>query len=510
MDTQLSPTAARLALRNIRKSYGTNDVLKGVNLQVQAGQVHALLGANGAGKSTLLGCLSGATRPDSGEILVNGKSYSGFTPRGAFHAGTAIIYQHFQLIESLSVADNIFLGSELISAGGVLRAREQEARARELLESLEVQIDPSALVGTLSVGEQQVVEIVRALHRDPQVLILDEPTAALGSHEVDALLSLVQRLAHQQGIAVIYVTHLLREVLEIADAVTVLRDGDVWLSEPRSDVTMETLVQAISPDDAGARDGRFRDLGADLLELRGFQCSYTGPLSLTIREGEIVGIFGLLGSGRTDLLETLAGARRQVAGEVLLQGRRPRLSSPTAAIRSGFALVASDRKAQSLFGELTALENVLMPHFPSLSRVTRRPSAEKRAFASIAEKVGLTPHEPAQEADQFSGGNAQKLAVGRWAESLGRTNVLLLDEPTQGVDIGARQDLYDLVRDFAARPGKAVLFSSSDADEIVALADRVLLLVDGRVVQTVTPDIGEAAILSLVQDAEVISTRTTQ
>jgi ribose transport system ATP-binding protein len=496
-----APSRARLVLRDIVKSYGSNDVLKGINLTVEAGRVHALLGANGAGKSTLLSCLSGATRPDAGEIIISGHSYTGFTPRSAFEAGTAIIYQHFQLIGSLSVSDNVFLGSEATGPIGLLRRSTQERRTKELLDSLDVHIDPAALVETLSVGEQQIVEIVRALRREPKVLILDEPTAALGTHEVEALLALVRRLAHDQGIAVIYVTHLLREVMVIADTVTVLRDGAVFLNEAGSDVTMERLVQAISPDSTVDDLRTERAVGDELLVLDAYRCSYTGPVSLSVREGEIVGVFGLLGSGRTDLLETLAGVKKPISGAVRLGGSVPDLSSPTSAIGEGISLVASDRTAQSLFGELTAMENVLMPHFDELSRVIRRPAAESAAFGRIALEVGLTPNRPAQEADRFSGGNAQKLAVGRWASSLGRTRVLLLDEPTQGVDIGARHDLYDLLRQFAVRPGRAVVFSSSDADEIVALADRVVILVDGAVTDILSPRIGEEALLSLAHGA---------
>jgi ribose transport system ATP-binding protein len=500
-------SATRMQLRDIHKSYGSNHVLKGVDLRIEAGQVHALLGANGAGKSTLLGCLSGAEHPDSGTIVVNGHDYAGFTPRSAFEAGTSIIYQHFQLIGDLTVADNVFLGSESTRAGALDKA-SQVRETRALLETLGVDLDPHARVESLSVGEQQIVEIVRALRRQPHVLILDEPTAALGTHEVDALLALVRRLAVEQDIAIIYVTHLLGEVFQIADAVTVLRDGRVHLSERREDLTPEDVVRAISPDSDVSNAGRAIVFDRPVLRLEELRCSYTGPVSLTVHAGEIVGVFGLLGSGRTNLLETLAGVRRAESGTVGVDGETVHARSPYSAIRRGISLVASDRKVQSLFGSMTAAENVLMPHFARLSRVFRRPSAERRVFGTLADEVGLRPKNPSLEADNFSGGNAQKLAVARWVGEGSQARVLLLDEPTQGVDIGARHELYELIRAFAARGDRAVLFASSDPEEIVSLADRVIILVDGRPLDIVTPDLGEEAILALAQSVDITSERT--
>lgn len=505
--TEPETAVLRMELRDIQKSYGSNHVLRGVDLAIEAGRVHALLGANGAGKSTLLACLSGAEHPDSGTITVGGARYEGFTPRGAFEAGTAIIYQHFQLVGELTVADNVFLGSERRTPWGALNTAAQLDETRRLLASLDVEIDPAALVETLSVGEQQIVEIVRALRREPHVLILDEPTAALGIHEVDALLALVRRLAREQGIAVIYVTHLLGEVFEIADTVTVLRDGAVHLSRPTAELDIDEVVRAISPDSGrGSTQPRERGSGTELVRLEGLRCSYTGPVELGIDDGEIVGVFGLLGSGRSNLLETLAGVRKRSAGRLRVGGRAVEARSPVAAAREGISLVASDRKAQSLFGDMSALENVLMPHFGRIARGVRRPAAERAAFGAVAHDVGLRPAAPQLEADSFSGGNAQKLAVGRWITELSATRLLLLDEPTQGVDIGARHELYELVRGFAARGDRAVLFATSDPEEIVALADRVVILVDGEVVDVVSPEIGEEAILARAQNVDIRST----
>ena len=488
--------ASGMTIRQLRKSYAMHEVLKGVDLTLHRGEVHALLGPNGAGKSTLLGCLSGAVTPDSGEILIGERSYQSFTPKLAFEAGTAIIYQHFQLIGSLSVSDNIFLGNELRTAWGATRFAAQALRSAEILESLGVDIDPSRLVETLSVGEQQVVEIARAVLKEPSVLILDEPTAALSEHEVSALLDMVRRLARDHGLTVIYVTHLLREVLEVADAVTVIRDGGVLWTKRIEELGLVDLVHAISPESIDRQPSSSRTLGNDLLILDNYQGPWTGPVDLRLRAGEIVGVFGLLGAGRTDFLESLAGVRRANAGAEL-RGRQLSSATPLEARRQGVAFVASDRKEQSLFSEMTAQENLLIPHYRALSKPWRSMRQERGVFKVTARQVGLVPADPEKDAGTLSGGNAQKLMLGRWMTGVDETCLLLLDEPTQGVDIGARHDLYELIRGYAALPNHGVIFSSSDPEEIVALADRVIVLVDGHVAGVVDPGIGEENLLTL-------------
>lgn len=485
-------------IAGLHKSYGPVEVLKGVDLAFRAGEIHAFIGANGAGKSTLLGCLSGAVAPTSGDIIVNGEIFQRLTPRSAIQQGIGIIYQHFQVIDALSVADNIFLGNELRKVGGVDQAAQVE-QSRALLARLGSRIDPRTLVDDLSIGERQIVEIARALHLHPKVLILDEPTAALSDREMDALHEVVHQLAKQEGLAIVYVTHLLDEIAKIADVVTILRDGATVWTRPVAEAPVSAIARAIAPRPDGHGSAKERgDFGPTILSLRDYRSNFTGPVNLELKKGEIVGMYGLLGSGRTDLVESLIGARRHVSGEFLLSGKPVRLQGPHAALEHGIALIASDRNEQSLFGELTALDNLLMPHFDGVARKRKMQGA---LFGQMAEALNLSPRNPALAGSRFSGGNAQKLVMGRWLLPDAGTEVLLLDEPTQGVDIGARQDLYKLLFQFTQNGG-AVLVASSDPAEIVAISDRVLILAHGSQIALLEGEIHEDEIVQLAHQSK--------
>lgn len=498
---------AAVAVSHLCKSYGGNTVLDGVSIAFTPGRVHALLGPNGAGKSTLLGCLSGAVQPDSGTITCGTESFTGFTPSEAFDAGISIIYQHFQLIDDLSIADNIYLGAELRRGGLSINRGAEEAGARDLFARLGVTLDPGLTVGSLSVGERQLVEIAKALRHEPSTLILDEPTSALSRTEAARLLELVTRLARDLNIAVIYVTHLLHEVLEVADEVSVLRDGKLLWTRPVSELDMDTLVTTISPDvDTDHQQAALQVAsGSALLELRDYHTGFTGPITMTINEGDVIGVFGLLGSGRSSLLETLSGVHSPRSGQAMLNGKQYSPRSVLAALGAGVALVPSDRASMSIFGPMSALENVLLPRWKKTTRTMfRSRSRENSAFAEIAASVQLKPPSAWQAAERFSGGNAQKLVVGRWLNDLAPVSILVLDEPTQGIDVGSRRELYRLFKQFAtSAPGHAVVFASSDPEEVERLATRIIVLSEGAVVGEVAPGLGEDALLALVHSREV-------
>ncbi|OJU83902.1 MAG: hypothetical protein BGO11_00815 [Solirubrobacterales bacterium 70-9] len=474
-----------LEVRGLTKAFGGELALDGVDLDIGAGEIHALLGPNGSGKSTLIGCLSGRLVPDRGSMAVGGKPVSRFTPRSALAAHTAVIYQHFSLAPTLSVADNVFLGSEHVRKGGLLDRRRQRAETQALLNRLGVDIDPRAPVSALSVGQKQLVEIAKALRHEPELLILDEPTAALGEAEARALGRQLIGLRNS-GLSILYVTHLLGEVFEIADKVTVLRDGRVALRVDKQATDRGEILRAIAPA-GGAHELSRSDAespdGTPVLELRQFRAPGVGPIDLRVGKGEVVAVFGLLGSGRSELLEALYGLHGRTGGTVSLQGETFVPRSPSRSLRRGVALVPADRARQSVFADLPAIDNMLLPHLAAIgSPLWRSRRGETRTFTRTAEAMRLAPPVARAPARSYSGGNQQKLVVGRWLASLREIGLLLLDEPTQGIDIGARGDLYELVRGFAATNSRGVLFTSSDPDEVLALADRVLVIARGRLV----------------------------
>ncbi|MEU4164722.1 sugar ABC transporter ATP-binding protein [Actinoplanes sp. NPDC026670] len=488
-----------LQVTGLVKTFNGVPALGGVDLHVPAGQVHALLGHNGAGKSTLIKCLGGAFAPDSGSIDVNGVPHARLTPRTAIAAGVAIIYQNLSVIEPLTAAENIFLGQEWTRAGLVNRHAQHEA-ATGLLRRVGASCRADDRVGDLPMGQRQMVEIAKALSRSASVLVLDEPTAALSTAESTVLAECVDEL-RGQGLAVVYVTHLLAEVQRLADAVTVLRDGLVSHRSTRPARDRSALVAAI----AGTSGAPVAPLTADVpaagpprLEVDGLAGPGFGPVSLTVGAGEIVGLYGLIGSGRTRLIETMFGRRRRSRGTVRIDGRTITPRNPADALAEGVALVPADRRRQGLFGLLSALDNMLLPALRPLARHRlRHRRAERRLFTDTATALRLRPAAPRAPATAFSGGNQQKLLLGRWINRSRTTNLLLLDEPTQGVDVGSRREIYQAVADLAAGTGAAVLFASTDPEEIVALAHRCLVIVDGRVSAELSgARLTEAALLS--------------
>ena len=494
------------SVTSLSKAYAGVPVLKDVDLSVEDGEIHALLGANGAGKSTLIKCISGAVQPDAGDIVVGGQHFHSLNPKEGRRAGVAVIYQELALAMTLNVTDNIFLGQEL-RVGPFVRRRAQRIEAVRWLHQLGVDLNPQADLAKVGSAEMQLVEIVKSLRTHPKVLILDEPTASLTELEAEQLRQHLLSLK-QRNLPVLYVTHRLGEVFGLADRVTVLRGGAVVLTSAVRDVTREDLVEAIVGRQLGgglsAAEDEKVEARKPLMSVSRLVASGIGPLDLELHPGEILGIFGLVGSGRTELLETLFGARRMHSGVIELAGRRLTLRDTADAVAAGIALVPSDRLRTSIFGSMSSLDNMLLPSFVRLGRLGfRRRGHERRAFSQVAETMNLQPRLNDLEARRFSGGNQQKLVLGRWLQQGQPCTVLLMDEPTQGVDVGGRRDLYDALRDFTGVGERCVVFTSSEPEELLQLTRRVAVLSAGAIVGVLRgEEITERALLELAHTQE--------
>ena len=507
----MAPEPPLLSMSGITKSFPGVRALDGVDLDVQAGEVHCLLGQNGAGKSTLIKILAGAHQPDTGTVRWRGDPVTLRSPIAAMRLGIATIYQELDLVEHLSVAENVHLGHEPTAAGFVVRRRAARAATAELLARLgHPEIDPARPVGRLSAAQQQIVSMARALSHDVRLIVMDEPSAALDPEEVDNLFRIVASLT-ADGVAVVYISHRLEEIRRIGDRVTVLKDGravarglPAKTTPTRDLVALMTgrTVEYVFPERPAASPAAEPP---PVLEVRGLtRAGEFAPLDLEVRAGEIVGLAGLVGSGRSEILETVYGARRPTAGEVLVDGRPVRPGSVRAAVRAGLGLAPEERKAQALLMLESVTRNVSVS---SLSRFARAGwidrNAERRAARAAVRELSLRPDDPSVPVRTLSGGNQQKAVLARWL--LRGCKVLLLDEPTRGVDVGARAELYAVVRRLADE-GLAVLLVSSEVPEVLGLADRVLVLREGHVVHTApATDLDEHRVLDLVMNAHPVA-----
>ncbi|WMI56334.1 sugar ABC transporter ATP-binding protein [Streptomyces rochei] len=505
----MAPEPPLLSMSGITKSFPGVRALDGVDLDVQAGEVHCLLGQNGAGKSTLIKVLAVAHQPDTGTIRWRGEEVTLRSPIAAMRLGIATIYQELDLVEHMSVAENVHLGHEPTAGGFVVRGRTAKESTAQLLKRLgHPEVDPGRLVGELSAAQQQIVSMARALSHDVRLIVMDEPSAALDPDEVDNLFRIVADLT-ADGVAVVYISHRLEEIRRIGDRVTVLKDGRAVAgglpaeSTPTRDVVALMTgrnVEYVFPQRPAAPPA-----GEPVLSVKGL--SRQGefhPLDLEVRPGEIVGLAGLVGSGRSEILETVYGARRASTGQVLVEGRPLRPGSVRAAVRAGLGLAPEERKAQALLMLESVTRNVSVSAMSRFSRggwLDR--GAEREAAHAATRELSLRPDNPSVPVRTLSGGNQQKAVLARWL--LRGCKVLLLDEPTRGVDVGARAELYAVIRRLADE-GLAVLLVSSEVPEVLGLADRVLVLREGRVVhEAPARELDEHRVLDLVMEGSPAS-----
>jgi ABC-type sugar transport system ATPase subunit len=479
-----APDAPLLQMRGISKSFPGVQALKEVDLELHTGEVLALLGENGAGKSTLIKVLAGAHVPDSGSIAIGGAPTDIRTPTDARRAGVAVIYQEFNLVPSLTAAENIFLGYEP-TRGGLIRKGEEHTRARELFRRIGVPVDPGAVCRDLTVAQQQVVEIAKALATDARIVVMDEPSATLTPQEVDRLFAIIRELT-AQGIGVIYISHRLEEIFALADRVMVLRDGGHVATRPVRQVRREELIELM----VGRRiDQEFpprqMKIGKPRLVVKNLtRGDKVRNVSLTLHAGEVVGLTGLVGSGRTETARMLFGADQADAGTIMLDGQLLHLRQPRDGIRAGIALLTEDRKTQGLVLNRSVRENFGLPNLAEFSRfgfVNRR--QEQAAFARFAEGLKIRVPTPEVAARNLSGGNQQKVVLAKWLQR--NCEVVLFDEPTRGIDVGAKYEIYLLINELAAS-GKAVLLISSELPEVLGMADRILVMHEGRITGEIT------------------------
>jgi ribose transport system ATP-binding protein len=492
-----------LQMRGIVKQFPGVRALDGVDLDVRVGEVHCLLGQNGAGKSTLIKVLSGAHQPDEGTVRWRGEEVSVHSPHDAIALGVATIYQELDLVPGLSVAENVHLGREL-SNGGFVRRGDQIEATREILKRLgHSEIPPGREVGRLSAAGQQIVSLARALAQNAQLIVMDEPSAVLAHDEVDNLFRVIRDLT-AEGVAVVYISHRLEEIRTIGDHVTVLKDGrTVATNLPAKETPTQQVVSLMTgrnveyvfPDRPGVPEGAEELLRVEGLALDGaFR-----DVSFSVHAGEIVGLAGLVGAGRSEVLETVYGARRRTAGEVRFGGKTLRANSTGAAVRAGLGLAPEERKSQALLLGEPVTRNISLA---SLSRFARASWLDRRREREAAQRITsdleVRPPDVDRAVRTLSGGNQQKVVLGRWL--LGSTKLLLLDEPTRGVDVGARAEIYAVIRRLADE-GIGVLLVSSEVPEVLGLADRVLVMREGRVVhEGPATELDEHRVLDLVME----------
>ncbi|MQX49000.1 sugar ABC transporter ATP-binding protein [Sinorhizobium medicae] len=474
----MTPHSPILSLRRIRKSYGPIKVLLGIDLDIHPGEVVALLGENGAGKSTLSNIISGTVQPSAGEMTWLGRAYAPADPRAAMEEGIGMIHQELKLLPKLSIAENVFVGRYPMKAGRIDR-KTMEDRARSGLHRLGLDISPDRLVDGLSTGKQQLIEIAKALTLNARLLILDEPTAALGAEETQLLFRQIERLK-SEGVGIIYISHRLEEIRKIADRIVVMRDGAKVQEFESGDVPIRTIVEAMV---GRSLERMFPTLPAPTdqvtLEVRNLSSPSNAfrDISFSVRRGEVFGIAGLMGAGRTELVRAISGADPISSGEVLLHGRPVTPRSPIDAIRNGIVLVPEDRKLQGVVLDHSIAENIGYANLGEISRSGWVSSRRIRQFAEECIKTFGVKGRGGQNAGELSGGNQQKVVLAKWLAR--KPQVVVLDEPTRGIDVGARSSIYDLIIDLA-REGVAVIVVSSDLEEVLGVSSRILVMAQGK------------------------------
>ncbi|MEZ6049149.1 MAG: sugar ABC transporter ATP-binding protein [Planctomycetaceae bacterium] len=492
-----------IEIKQISKNFGGVQALREVSFAVHRGEMHALVGENGAGKSTLMKILSGVQTDYQGELLINGQRVQFHGTRDAEQAGISIIHQELNLVENLSVAANVFLGRELTSKQFFLDDREMEKQSAELLRQLDCEINPRQRVSELRVGDQQLIEIAKALSLKTELIIMDEPTSALTESEVERLFRVIDQLL-AQGKTIIYISHKMEEIFRRSDSITIMRDGCHVVTKPRSELTPKEVTHLMVGREIESTSlGSGREPGETLLKIENLSLPWPGhvrqwrlkEINLELKRGEVVGIAGLMGAGRTELLECLFGATDvPPLGSIQLEGRQVKFSHPAEAMQSGIALVTEDRKRLGLFSHMNIRENITLCTLGGLTTGGLISGAEeKRAANESIKKLGVKTAGSEAPILSLSGGNQQKCVIARWLRT--EPKLLLLDDPTRGVDVGAKAEIYQII-DQLCKQGMGLLITSSELPELMIVCDRILVLCEGHLTGEFTRDqFSEAAIM---------------
>ena len=470
----------RIEMRGIDKSFGSNQVLKQAGFTLESGEVHALMGENGAGKSTLMKILTGVYTKDAGTVLVDGKEVNYKNPQEAEKAGIVFIYQELNVMFDLTVEENLFMGKEIHGKFGICDRKAMQKKAREALNTLGVDISPKTVMSELSVGQQQMVEICKALMADAKVIIMDEPTAALTQSETVALFKVIESL-RKKGVSMVYISHRMEEIFELCDRITVLRDGSYIGVKNIPETNMNEIVKMMIGREIGERyPSRDVKIGKEVLKVKGLTRKGTfHDVSFSVRAGEVLGVSGLMGAGRTEIMQAIFGNLSYESGSIEIDGKEVKISNPRQAMEQGIGFITEDRKTEGLMLDKSIRENISLCNLGRISKSSViSKEAEKNMVAEAIKDLHIKCFGPYHECNNLSGGNQQKVVLAKWI--LTNPKILILDEPTRGVDIGAKKEIYNIINKLAAQ-GVAIIMVSSELPEVLGMSDNIMVVREGEV-----------------------------
>lgn len=469
----------QIEMKGINKSFGTNQVLKDAGFLLNDGEVHALMGENGAGKSTLMKILTGVYTKDAGTIIVNGQEVSYKTLQEAEKAGIVFIHQELNVMFDLTVEENLFMGKEIKNKFGICNQKAMRQKAKETLDKLGVNISPSKVMSDLSVGQQQMIEICKALMVDAKVIIMDEPTAALTQSETKVLFEVIHSL-REKGVSIVYISHRMEEIFELCDRITVLRDGSYIGTRNICDINMNDIVKMMIGREIGERyPKREVKIGKEVLKVSGLtKKGVFEDINFSVKEGEVLGVSGLMGAGRTEIMQAIFGNLPYESGEIEIGGQKVVIKSPQAAIKNGIGFITEDRKTEGLLLEESIQTNVALANLDKISvnNIMLQKNKEDNLALKSIEELHIKCFGPHHECNNLSGGNQQKVVFAKWIYT--EPKILILDEPTRGVDIGAKKEIYTIINELAGK-GVAIIMVSSELPEVLGMSDRIMVIREG-------------------------------